>query len=184
MKTYKIIITLIALVLSGACTHNGGYLIDNPGEYPIEVAIDQGETFILQPGENKRVDLEKGAHTLRVNDQQAQTFHVRDSISSYKGGVLNPTGATYVMWTEEYAAKGEAHLPEKRIYVDGFWFEGPFETFNELFIPRIWEYDLNTDFPETVLLKNNIDAIWKRKLFRKKDFIEAFAKRYPNNELQ
>lgn len=184
MKIYKVIITLIVIVLSGACSRNSGYLIDNPGENPMEVSIDNGKAFALEPGESKRIELKKGEHTLTINNGEAQTFYVKDSISSYTGGLLNPARATYVMWTEVYAEEGKSsHLPVKRIHIDDYWFEGPYETFDELFIPTIWEYDINTGFPETVLLKNNASAIWKRKLFRKKDFLEEFTRRYPDNGL-
>ena len=147
--------------------------LDNPSKEKVSVSID-GKPYDVMANEAVDVELDEGKHALDANGNKTD-FTVSGE------GMLNVTGAEYVMWKDVYFDRKKMDdypaeaLKEDSILLDGEKYYGDLTAYDKknTFIEKVWDYGISTPFPDTIPLVT-ASYITKKKLFRK----EAFVKEY------
>jgi hypothetical protein len=152
------------------------YYIDNPSNKPLKVLLDGNITIELAPLEYKRIKIAPGNHQVVVDNGNAQSFTINEK-DSQKGGMINPLGVQYVLWTEVYSDDARNFLPTQVISWNGEQVKGPFVADSATYIPNKWNYDVITPFPATIKVTERVDAAWQTKLFRAADFTREYQKK-------
>ena len=112
--------------------HN--FYLDNPTNKNIEMTLD-GKVYKLKPKTYEVLNLKMGEHIAELSDGTKVYFKI---FANSKGGIINPTGATYTINYFRYQSP--------RISVD--WREpedAVLPTFNDFIIDKnyiAWEYDI------------------------------------------
>ena len=118
-----------------AATYNKHiFYLDNPTNKNIEITLD-GKIYKLKPKTYEVLNLKMGEHIAELSDGTKVYFKI---FANSKGGIVNPTGATYTINYFRYQSP--------RISVD--WREPEdtvLPTFNDFIIDKnyiAWEYDI------------------------------------------
>lgn len=110
------------------------FYLDNPTNKNIEMTLD-GKMYKLKPKTYEVLNLKMGEHIAELSDGTKVYFKI---FANSKGGIINPTGATYTINYFRYQSP--------RISVD--WRESEntvLPTFNDFIIDKnyiAWEYDI------------------------------------------
>lgn len=135
----KILLLLISIFFISnnifATTNNKHiFYLDNPTNKNIEITLDS-KLYNLKPKTYEVLNLKMGEHIAELSDGTKVYFKI---FANSKGGIINPTGATYTINYIRYASK--------RICVD--WKEPEDITlpiFNDFIMDKnyiAWEYDI------------------------------------------
>ncbi|QNK64501.1 hypothetical protein H7F33_08490 [Pedobacter sp. PAMC26386] len=177
MKNTVLVLLLVTLLSSCDLFDTGKkFYIDNPSGKPLKVVLDGNTTINLSPLEYKKIKITSGSHQIVVDNGNAESFTI-DEKESQKGGLINPLGIKYVLWTAVYSADAKNYLPTQVISWNGKEIKGPFLVYNAIYIPDAWMYDVTTPFPENVSVNNNtnnVSSVWRTKLFRADDFTREY----------
>lgn len=158
------------------------YYIDNPTNEPLKVVLDGNIKLELAPHEYRRVKIKPGNHEVAVGNGMPMPFTIKDNQPG-KGGLINPLGAKYVLWTQSYAAdKGPDNIPKRVIIWNGNEIKGPFQVDSSTYIINSWWYDVVTPFPKSVSVSDNVSQAWVSKLFRADDFTREYSKSQLQND--
>lgn len=181
---------LIALFIFSACkeAEKVKIVIDNPLVSDIEVRIE--DTILKIPAEGmQELELAVGEHQFETKLEQST---LKGSFSVEKEGLLNATGSEYVLWKELFLSQevtpeeGEAIyvsvLKEDSIVLEGVKYFGEFTKYgkDKYFIPKTWEFNTITNFPEKPSMNARYET--KKKIFRKMPFIHEYEERYAFDE--
>lgn len=152
------------------------YYVDNPTNAALKVVLDGNITMELAPHEYRRVKIKPGSHEISVGAGTPVSFTIKDNQPG-KGGLINPLGAKYVLWTQSYAAdRGASYIPTQVISWNGQEIKGPFVVDSAIYIVNSWWYDVETPFPKAVSVSDNTSEAWVSKLFRADDFTREYRK--------
>lgn len=178
MKILLFIFTIALLFMGcGEYSRKIYFQLDNPTENVVHVTIDS-TAYQLQPDRSERVALTVGMHTIALPDGQSVKFNVYDKS---KGGIINPTKSTYVLFTQVYATneKTARHFitQKNKIYIDGVYYEGPLSTITDLFIDKNYvnyTYGLREALPKRISGSSDRNGDFRSKIFTKKEFITFY----------
>lgn len=182
MRTYWIILVLSLLVV--ACGPKGNVYIDNGGEEPLTVTIDQ-TPFSLQPGQRTLVEVEPGAHAISVKGEDGKVQ--RDTtVQIVQGGLINAAAAEFLVWKEVFAPQSTLELRKQllkpgKLKINNFVYdvEHSYLPQSQLYVEQSWDLGLTEDFPKKVRgwdLETDEQYMFKTKLVRKSDFAEVYMK--------
>ncbi|TAE55300.1 MAG: hypothetical protein EAZ89_05745 [Bacteroidetes bacterium] len=168
---------LLLMLVFSACSQ-GNVDLDNAGSSTLHATVDELK-YILPPRTYLRIKLEKGPHTLVVNDSSGKTLE-QTTFRIEEGGLLNLAKANYIIWTDLY---GDPALRPQKLKED--WLEigkntyfGEFERLDPslLYVEQKWDYPLTEPFPDDLLGWEISKEKWivKRKLFREPDLVAAY----------
>ena len=110
------------------------FYLDNPTDKNIKITLDS-KVYNLKPKTYEVLNLKRGEHIAELSDGTKVYFKI---FANSKGGIINPTGATYTINYIRYASK--------RICVD--WQEPEditLPTYNDFLMDKnyiAWEYDI------------------------------------------
>jgi hypothetical protein len=171
----------VALLLS-ACGPEGNVYIDNGGDEPLTVMLDQ-DRYDLQPGQRTLIKVEPGQHQIRVAGEDGK-FTRDTTVQIENGGLINPAGAEYLAWKEVFAPNSTLELRKKllkpkKLRIDNFVYEIEYYALpkEQLYTERFWSYGLDETFPKTVRgWEFDADEQYKFKslLVRKSDFAKVY----------
>lgn len=177
-NTYFLFSLGLAAVLSScASLFTKEVYIDNPSDLDIKVVVD-GTEYLISAYSSELVKLPKGEHDVVASNDEQEIFNATVSITDK--GILNVTGATYVVWKDLYledlddydsyaagALNNEDHEINNNVYeeVDFVVYE------NESFILKNWDFDVDQDWPSEVDISSG-NYVVKSKVYRLED-IEA-----------
>jgi hypothetical protein len=182
MNTKNIILIMLCLSFIGlsACNRERkldssiDFLIDNPTDSALIVSIDN-RTHLIKPHTGKEITLDAGKHTLVSPATGKIAFVV---YASTRGGIINPSFSSYVLYSEVYAVDTKASkgfAPGSReIEIDEVVFEGPFTLHDDLFIEDSWSYGVYEKLPEEIAVYGTDKGNIKNKIFAKDDFVRYF----------
>lgn len=176
-RKITILAILVAMSLYACDLFDNGkkYYVDNPTNAPLKVILDGNITMDLAPHEYRRVKIEPGNHEIAVGYGRPVSFTIKENQPG-KGGLINPLGAKYVLWTTSYAAdKGPDHIPTRVISWNGKDIKGPFQVDSSIYIVNSWWYDVETPFPKSVTVSDHVSSAWVSKLFRADDFTREYS---------
>lgn len=152
--------------------------LDNPLNEKLLVCIDN-DSFWVEANTVKKVVLNKGKHTFTTAyAKDFKTFH-SGYFDTPNDGLLNITQSTYVVWKDIYMSveKEEYYenITEVEVMIEGKKFYGDIILYGPtaMFIPKDWDYDIVTPFPQDVNLGNK-EFVVVKKIFRKKEFIKEY----------
>ncbi len=165
MKLKAIFTSVIGVLLLASCS-NMVITMDNPTDKEMTVLVD-GKEYKLAPGELQKIDIDKGEHAIKVNDQAERKINL-----DIDHGMINLVNEPYYVVTVPYGGNSSAELEAKKdtITFEGDQYEGPFEIREG---DVIYTGDLN--FTANEPLKDEIETskagvVLRTKLFRKADF--------------
>lgn len=178
MKNLFLFILVCGLSMSFAPPKKIKLELDNPLSEKLLVCIDT-DSFWVEANTVKQVALNKGKHTFTTAyAKDKKTFHA-GYFDTPNDGLLNITQSTYVVWKDIYMAveKEEYYenITETEVVIDGKKFFGDITVYGPtaMFIPKEWDYDILTPFPQDVNLGSK-DFVVVKKIFRKKEFIKEY----------
>lgn len=137
MKKIFLLLLSVFLISSSLFAATDGkhiFYLDNPTNKNIEMTLD-GKIYKLKPKTYEVLNLKMGEHIAELSDGTKVYFKI---FANSKGGIINPTGATYTINYFRYQSP--------RISVD--WREPEdtvLPTFNDFIIDKnyiAWEYDI------------------------------------------
>ena len=137
MKKFLLLLLSVFFISSSlfAATYDKHiFYLDNPTNKNIEMTLD-GKIYKLKPKTYEVLNLKMGEHIAELSDGTKVYFKI---FANSKGGIINPTGATYTINYFRYQSP--------RISVD--WRESEntvLPTFNDFIIDKnyiAWEYDI------------------------------------------
>ena len=137
MKKFLLILLSIFFISCGIKNSNDNehiFYLDNPTNKNIEITLDS-KLYKLKPKTYEILNLKMGEHIIELSDGTKVYFKV---FANSKGGIINPTGATYTINFIRYQSSG--------ICVD--WSESEntvLPTFDDFIIDKNyidWEYDI------------------------------------------
>lgn len=153
--------------------------LDNPLRDTLVVTIDDVNTHRLLPGETKSIKLKTGKHFVHV--QKNRQFYHSAFFETYNDGLLNVAKTVYVVWKDIYMQEEKEeyydNIIEEVVLIDGREYVGDIKLFDEksVYIPKEWDYDVRTPFPEEVKLGNQPFVV-KKKIYYKGNFIREYMK--------
>lgn len=156
----------------------GNVEMDNYGEEHLKVILD-GTVHDMLPHSYQKLQLEKGTHTLVVQNLDGKTLD-ETTFQVVEGGLLNLAKTNYLIWTDLY---GDPSLRKTKLSED--WmdigkqsFFGEFEKLeiDQIYIEKKWDYGLEEDFPDDLMGWQMAKEKWilKRKLFREEALIDSY----------
>lgn len=164
----KPLFLILCIAVLSACTQNAQLIIDNPSNKDIVVTLNEKQ-YDVKAQSNIAIEIKKGKTIMHVSNNNEDTS-LTQTININNDGLLNPTQNTYVIFTDLYCPEREyeqyvKHLNTKKVVVvnNKEYEEVDFQVFEDIFIPKNWDYDLNTPFPKELEIKNNY--LVKSKLF-------------------
>ena len=137
MKKFLLLLLSVFLISSSLFAATDGkhiFYLDNPTNKNIDMTLD-GKIYKLKPKTYEVLNLKMGEHIAELSDGTKVYFKI---FANSKGGIINPTGATYTINYFRYQSP--------RISVD--WREPEdtvLPTFNDFIIDKnyiAWEYDI------------------------------------------
>lgn len=172
-----------------ACTGSGEktdprIVLDNPTEQALSFSIDD-KSYTLAAGERQLIELADGKHSIKVGEVATEI----DKAPEDGGSIINPSAATYVIWTELYTDKEPSPMMlstmQREIELNGQTYAGPFETTSELYIKRNdgssfgrWKWGLDEEMPESYYTESMGSNFQFKiaKIYRATDFVKAYNK--------
>ena len=175
---------ILSLMLFVAC-EEGNVELDNAGDEFLYVTVDELR-HDMAPHSMKLLELKKGRHKILITDREGKTLE-EETFEVNKGGVLNVSKHSYIVWTDLYWASSEENsklretkLQEEALEIDGQEYVGEFLELDaeQLYIESEWDYGLREEFPASLWGLEFAQEKWsiKRKIFRKKELAEAYMK--------
>ena len=165
----------INMVLCLACSTSVQLDIDNPLNEETSVSID-GETIVLPPKTTTTLEVESGEHSIQLES---------DSIINYTFDkdlyLINPTMTDYLIEKSYFSKSGNPTLQamfdkanRKTVTFLSYQFEGNYEVYNELIMPRDWHYKQRQAVPNTITVENKKFSASKniRKLYAADEFLQ------------
>ena len=137
MKKFLLLLLSVFLISSSLFAATDGkhiFYLDNPTNKNIDMTLD-GKIYKLKPKTYEVLNLKMGEHIAELSDGTKVYFKI---FANSKGGIINPTGATYTINYFRYQSP--------RISVD--WRDPEdtvLPTFNDFIIDKnyiAWEYDI------------------------------------------
>ena len=174
----SVFLLLPALWLSLFSCNQGNVELDNAGDKPLVVRVDE-LSYTLAPGEYKLIKLDQGRHIVTVKDEAGEKIS-EGTFSVDKGGRLNVAGASYYIWTDLYGntANKESHLNEAWIKIGKDEIFGEFTLLpkEQLYTEKAWDFGLKEDFPEYRFgMELTEDKyVIESKLYRESELVEAY----------
>lgn len=178
MQFSSILLLIPTLWLSFFSCNQGNVELDNAGEKPLVVKIDE-LSHRLAAGEYKLIQLEKGRHTIAVADEAGEKM-TETTFSVDKGGLLNVAAASYYIWTDLYGntANKEKHLNEAWLKIGEDEIYGEFTQLSkeQIYVEKAWDFGLQEDFPEYRMGVELTDDkyILESKLYRESNLVDAY----------
>ena len=149
------LISFLALfiVLLSACTSQ--VIIDNPTNSTLQITLDQ-KNITLDAKRSKTINLKNKEVKLIVKDTTG--IEIVDEMINISGnGILNPTRSLYIIQKDIYCSvedyeKYKLKLNLKKIITvnDKEYENVDFLLQEALFIPKNWDYGLDSDFPKNI----------------------------------
>lgn len=177
-NTYFLLsLCLVAVLSSCSSLFTKEVYIDNPSDLDIKVVVD-GTEYLIPAYSSELIKLPKGEHAVVASTDEQEIFN--ETVGITDKGILNVTGATYVVWKDLYledlddyssyaagALNNENHEINNNVYedVDFVVYE------NESFIAKIWDFDLDQEWAKEVDISSG-NYVVKSKVYRLED-IEA-----------
>lgn len=164
--------------LSLLACNQGNIEMDNAGEQPLRVVIDE-LAYQMPAGSFKRVELEAGRHTVTIENTEGKILD-EGEFTVVEGGLLNLARTPYYIWVDLYgeASLREDKLKETWIEIGNESFFGEFEKISpeNLYVERRWDFGLDEEFPDDLYGWKITQDKWliRRKLFREQGLIDAY----------
>ncbi|MGB0886045.1 MAG: hypothetical protein ACPGR5_06440 [Chitinophagales bacterium] len=141
------------IVLLSACTSQ--VIIDNPTNSTLQITLDQ-KNITLDAKRSKTINLKNKEVKLIVKDTTG--IEIVDEMINISGnGILNPTRSLYIIQKDIYCSvedyeKYKLKLNLKKIITvnDKEYENVDFLLQEALFIPKNWDYGLDSDFPKNI----------------------------------
>ena len=169
---------LAALLLGTMGCNQGNIELDNAGEVPLQVVID--ELPYQMPAKSfQRIELEPGRHRLVVRDMEGNVKG-DTTFSVIEGGLINLAHHPYYIWVDLYgdATLRDQQLEEEWVTIGNESFFGQFEPVDSMpyYVEQRWDYGLDQDFPADLYGWKITQEKWiiKRKLFREEGLVDAY----------
>ena len=168
MKKFLLILLSIFFISCGIKNSNDNehiFYLDNPTNKNIEITLDS-KLYKLKPKTYEILNLKMGEHIAELSDGTKVYFKV---FANSKGGIINPTGATYTIDFIRYQSSG--------ICVD--WSESEntvLPTFDDFIIDKNyidWEYDIFEEATYESMskkLSSNVDIYVFTKIYSPSEF--------------
>src|SRR5690606_9451595 len=141
------------------------YLIDNPTKASLNVFIDDN-SYVISPGQQVKVDLEKGEHSLRVaSDVDSLNFEESTFKVSQVRGMINPTRSVYFIYGLPYGPtvdKDSIYTNLKATY-QGKTYLGDVEIDSAHYTEDFY-YNIDENYPRLALRSDNKSL--RKKIFR------------------
>lgn len=183
-KSFLLAAASAALLWSCATGEDQRIVLDNPTEEAITFSIDK-DSYTLEAGTSRQIELADGTHTLTYNGNSTSFEKAKED----GGSIVNPTNATYIIWSELYTDKtpnkGYYRTFIKEIEIDGETYQGPFAKVGGIYIRRhdgssfgVWKWGLDEEMPEDYYTDSMGENFQFKisKIYRVKDFKVAFEK--------
>lgn len=179
MNHWKWIILIVMGWALSSCHYNN-VEIDNPSSEPITVVF-AGESYQVPPKSVTYVTIEPGMYPLQIEEGEG-IAGVDTTVRVEAGGLINPTGAAYYIWTDLYGDKENREVQLKEDWVK----VGKKQLFGDIFsippsqeyVEKKWDYGLEKPFPKDLLgWQFNFwgdKFILKSKLFREDQLLGAY----------
>lgn len=182
MKQILAISILASLLLMACGGPKGNVYIDNGGDEPLTVVLDQSR-YDLQPGQRSLIEVEPGSHQIRVAGQDGK-FTRDTTVQIVEGGLINPASAEFLVWKEVFAPNSTLELrkqllkPEK-LKINNFVYEVEYSSLptSQLYVEKAWDLGLNEIFPKSVQgweFKAEEQYMFKTLLVRKNEFDKVY----------
>lgn len=177
MKSKCSTLFLLVAVFLFAC-NEGNVDLDNAGNDTRLVQID-GVLFELEAKESKLIKLDRGLHSILIQDADGKTLQ-ESNFQVDHGGLINLSESEYLIWTDLYGNKElrKTKLKEDWVEIGGQEFYGDFFRLpkDQIYVEKRWDYGLTEEFPEDLLgwQPTREKYIIKSKLFRKEGLIEVY----------
>jgi hypothetical protein len=178
MQFSSVLLLLPALWLSFFSCNQGNVELDNAGDKPLTVRVDE-LTYRLGAGEYKLIQLDKGRHIITVTDEAGEKLN-EGTFSVDKGGLLNVAAASYYIWTDLYGntANKEKHLNEAWLKIGKDEIYGEFTQLSkdQLYTEKAWDFGLAENFPEYRFGMELTDDkyVLESKLYRESQLVDAY----------
>lgn len=178
---FSIAYIYIPLFLLLSCgSEKAKLLLDNPTKKEITVKIGD-KTYSLQSLEDETIELAAGKYPFetKMGDKV-----IKGEVNVSADGVLNLTESEYIIWEDAYYSDNYQGMPSElqsdTILVDSTLCFGDLRKIEKdvYFIPKAWDYDVHTPFPDTIEIPQDKKYVIKRKIFRKKDFLKSYNELY------
>ena len=178
MKYYKILI-FIPFIFPGfiAPPKLINADLDNPLPDTIVVNMDGLKSHIIPPKTMITLKLKAGKHSFDTKIKGV--FYHSGYFESSLDGLINVTRSDYVVWKDLYMKEEREeyydNIQENVVVIDNQEYIGDIKLYDttSIFIPKEWDYDIKTSFPEFVDLGKQPFVV-KKKIFYKKDFIREY----------
>lgn len=187
------------------------FYVYNPHDEVLTVQIDQ-KTYLVETGKKQEVPISLGTHhvTASLNEGTLIDTSIQFTRSMEKsGGLLNLSGESFYLWTELYgsgitetiyntpeaASTGNASLSQiiekefTTLQIDSTLVYGNIKAYppNQLFIEKVWFYNIDEAFKEKVQSSNQSDLIVGKsisKIFDKKSFLRYWKAKQSTSILE
>lgn len=176
IKMMKPLLSLFLLAaLLTACSNN--VVLDNPRRETVTFIFDGNNAHTLPPNSMAEISLDPGNHTVKVTAMKDEVLF--DTTFSLKeGGVVHSGSSTYLVWRQLYGLQTDRAtlLNEDWVEFDSARAFADLKVFpaNALYIEKTWDYGLADPMPESQTLMVSKDFIVESKIFRAKDFLDAY----------
>lgn len=159
----------------------GNVVLDNASDEKRTLVLD-GTTYELGANSSQIIELATGSHTLSIQDAEGESVQ-EGEFESQAGGIVNVGEHSYIIWKQFYGQDPqlrEKYLNEGELEVDGMTFQGDFNVLDstQLYIEQDWDYGLEENFPQKrfklPVTTDEQKYVTKKKVVRKKDFLEAY----------
>lgn len=160
-----------ASLIAGCSSSKVPFTVDNPTRATLQVTIDE-KVLSLAPRSGVDLKLAPGRHTLTSALTGVVPFMV---YAGYRGGVINPTLSTYVLFNQVFALdekEAKRFQPHQQtIELEGVEFTGTIAKREGLFLERDWRYGPREALPETIVVPQGSQGNIHGKLFALEDFV-------------
>lgn len=164
----------LALCLVG-CAPN--VVLDNPRDEAVTFTFDKETKYKLGPFEHGEIKLEPGEHHVRVVGR-GDTLFGDTTFTMREGGIVHSGGSSYLTWRQLYGLQTDRAtlLNEAWVEIDSARAFGDFKVYTprELFLEKTWDYGLDEELPESRTLMVTSDFVVESKVFRAKEFLDAY----------
>ena len=143
--------------------------IDNPNTEDLYISVNDIDYLIF--GLDMLVlELTKGTYQFRgFNETKTLNFSQQQKITS--DGILNPTKASYVLWTDSYSTENLKPISHIDSIEGNTYTNLKLEVLHSFFIPKKWDYALFESWKEQ-LQYHSKTTVEKSKIYR----LSAFEK--------
>lgn len=173
-----LVLILSAGLLSSCGSNNVDLAIDNPGQEPIIVTID--ELVVEVPARQVAwVEMGKGNHQVKLENDSVFQYNFTNNLY-----FLNPTRTEYLKSEAVYGDNvfNMSALPTKKIVYLGMEIEGNYDVLSDLLTPITWHYGPREKLPEVVELEDGASSAAFVKLSDPVEIMEQISASYEGEE--